>query len=66
MEIENIKREEFGASVCILWLNSINSYKKLNSVKYCYEWDYNRFRSNNSPLPKKLKEYLITLQKREG
>lgn len=30
------------------------------------EIDYNRFRSNNSPLPKKLKEYLITLQKREG
>ena len=30
------------------------------------EIDYNRFRSNNSPLPKKLKEYLITIQKREG
>lgn len=29
------------------------------------EIDYNRFRSNNSPLPKKLKEYLITLQKKE-
>ena len=26
--------------------------------------DYNRFRSNNSPLPKKLKEYLITLKKK--
>jgi len=25
--------------------------------------DYNRFRSNNSPLPKKLKEYLITIIK---
>ncbi|SHJ11467.1 DNA adenine methylase [Propionispora hippei] len=25
--------------------------------------DYNRFRSNNSPLPKKLKEYIITIQK---
>mgnify|MGYP001189976846 CR=1 FL=1 len=25
--------------------------------------DYKRFRSNNSPLPKKLKEYLITIQK---
>lgn len=27
--------------------------------------DYNRFRSNGSPLPKKLKEYLITIKKQE-
>ena len=29
------------------------------------EIDYNRFRSNGSPLPKKLKEYLITVKKQE-
>jgi adenine-specific DNA-methyltransferase len=26
--------------------------------------DYNRFRSNDSPLPKKLKEYLISIERK--
>lgn len=42
----------------------VECFSKFGSVDV-QEIDYNRFRSNNSPLPKKLKEYLITLQKRE-
>lgn len=42
----------------------IDSFSEYGKVSYQHI-DYNRFRSNNSPLPKKLKEYLITVQKKE-
>lgn len=43
----------------------VDTFSEFGNVTYEHI-DYNRFRSNNSSLPKTLKEYLITIQKKEN